>query len=145
MVEGFIAFAQKMELEKLIPVIREGVRRFEESEYPRIIAQVCAAADAAVKSAAGAFAEPGGQGEPSTPAADSSTGSSKDKPQGQAGDAQEPSQPQPAPKVEIISIRSARVPFDKPLLTSEADVDTYLDSMRKTLLEEIRKGKRIQI
>lgn len=143
MAEGFVAFAQKMELEKLIPVIREGVRRFEESEYPRIITQVCAAADAAVRSAAGASVQPGRQGEPSTPPADSSPASSKDKPQALAGDVQEPSQH--APKVEIVSIRSVKVPFDKPLLTSEADLDTYLDSTRKTLLEEIRKGKRIQI
>ena len=143
MVEGFVAFSQKMELEKLIPVIREGVRRFEESEYPRIITQVCAAANAAVKSAAGAPAQPGGQGGSSTPPADSSPASSKDKPQARTGDVQEPSQY--APKVEIVSIRSVKVPFDKPLLTSEADLDTYLDSTRKTLLEEIRKGKRIQV
>jgi hypothetical protein len=37
------------------------------------------------------------------------------------------------------------VPFDKPLLSDEADVDTYLNAMRKTLLDELRKGKRIQI
>ena len=145
MAEGFVAFTQKTELEKLIPVIREGVRRFEESEYPRIIAQVCAAADAAVKTAAGALAPPDGQSEPSAPPAASPPLSSTGKPQGQAGGGQGVPQPQPAPKVEIVSIRSVKVPFDKPLLTSEADLDTYLDSTRKTLLEEIRKGKRIQI
>jgi hypothetical protein len=58
---GFAQFAQDIELERLIPVIREGVRRFEESEYPRIIAQVYAGADAAIKSAAGEFAQPGGR------------------------------------------------------------------------------------
>jgi hypothetical protein len=48
--------------------------------------------------------------------------------------------------VEIISIRTVKVHLDNNnMLTSEADVETYLASMRKTLLEEIRKGKRIQI
>ncbi|MDR3361375.1 MAG: BREX system P-loop protein BrxC [Desulfovibrio sp.] len=142
LVAGFTRFAKEIELEKLIPVIQNGIRRFEESEYPRIIAQVCAAADAAVKTAAGALVPPDGQGEPSAPSADSSSASPQGKPS-QAGKVQEA--PQPAPKVEIVSIRSVKVPFDKPLLTSEADLDTYLDSTRKTLLEEIRKGKRIQI
>ena len=33
----------------------------------------------------------------------------------------------------------------KAWLADEADVDRYLDSMRRALLEEIRKGKRIQV
>ncbi len=141
--EGIIDFAQKMELEKLIPVIREGVRRFEESEYPRIIAQIYMAADATIRSAGAAIVQPGGQDEPSIPSAEPLSGASGDKPHGQTGNVQTASQP--APKVEIISIRLTSVPFDKPLLVSEADVDTYLESMRQTLLEEIRQGKRIQV
>ena len=37
------------------------------------------------------------------------------------------------------------MPFDKAWLADEADVEHYLESMREALLEEIRKGKRIQI
>ena len=38
-----------------------------------------------------------------------------------------------------------QVPFDKAWLADESDVEHYLKSMRKALLKEIRKGKRIQI
>ncbi|MDO8948566.1 MAG: hypothetical protein Q7U88_15645 [Desulfocapsaceae bacterium] len=41
--------------------------------------------------------------------------------------------------------RSVRVSFDKPWLADESDVERYLDSMRKSLLVKIKKGKRIQI
>ena len=138
---GFIKFSKEVELEKLIPVIREGARRFEESEYPLIIAQVCVAADAAAKSVGNALVQAVAQSGESAPPA-SPSGATLQAPNGGTPPA---TQPQAAAKVEIISIRATKVPFDKPLLTNEADVDTYLSSMRKTLLEEIRKGKRIQI
>jgi len=48
-------------------------------------------------------------------------------------------------QVEYISSRSVKVPFDRAWLASETDVDRYLKSMREALLDEIRKGKRIQI
>jgi hypothetical protein len=38
-----------------------------------------------------------------------------------------------------------KVPFEKAWLADETDVDRYLQSMREALLEEIRKGRRIQI
>lgn len=138
---GFSQFAQDIELEKLIPVIREGVRRFEESEYPRIITQVCAVADAATKSAAQALVQAGSQA--NRPPQDHPS-SSETPPLGTSGETP------PAPlhdtaKVEIISIKTTKVPFDKPLLSDEADVESYLKAMRETLLEEIRQGKRIQI
>jgi len=38
-----------------------------------------------------------------------------------------------------------KVSFDKAWLADEADVERYLESMREALLDEIRKGKRIQI
>ena len=41
--------------------------------------------------------------------------------------------------------RNINIAFDKAWLVNENDVDTYLEAMRKALIEEIRKGKRIQI
>ena len=41
--------------------------------------------------------------------------------------------------------RNINIAFDKAWLVNENDVDTYLEAMREALLEEIRKGKRIQI
>ena len=52
---------------------------------------------------------------------------------------------QPAPRIEYVPSRSVKVSFDKAWLADETDVERYLESMREALLEEIRKGKRIQI
>lgn len=48
-------------------------------------------------------------------------------------------------QIEYIHSRQLRVSYDKALLVDEKDVDCYLESMREALLDEIRKGKRIQI
>ncbi|WP_430228629.1 BREX system P-loop protein BrxC [Nitrosomonas communis] len=50
-----------------------------------------------------------------------------------------------APKTEYIYARQLRIPYDKAWLADESDVNRYLEFMREALLEEIRKGKRIQI
>ena len=57
----------------------------------------------------------------------------------------EPSTRVAEPTVEYISTRKISVSFDKAWLANEADVDHYLESLREAFLEEIRKGKRIQI
>ena len=49
------------------------------------------------------------------------------------------------PRIEYVPSRSVKVAFDKAWLADEADVDSYLKSMREALLNEIRKGKRIQV
>jgi len=41
--------------------------------------------------------------------------------------------------------RNINIAFDKAWLVNENDIESYLEAMRKALLEEIRKGKRIQI
>jgi hypothetical protein len=47
--------------------------------------------------------------------------------------------------IEFISYQSVSVDFDKAWLADETDVDGYLAAMRKALLIEIQRGKRIQI
>lgn len=49
------------------------------------------------------------------------------------------------PRPEYIPARKITVAFNKVYLVDERDVDRYLKSMREALLEEIRKGKKIQI
>ncbi|TGQ80136.1 BREX system P-loop protein BrxC [Mesorhizobium sp. M8A.F.Ca.ET.207.01.1.1] len=49
------------------------------------------------------------------------------------------------PPVTFISHTSLSVPFDKAFIETEADVDSFLESMRKSLLAEIRSGKRITV
>jgi hypothetical protein len=51
----------------------------------------------------------------------------------------------PEPHIEYVPSRVIKVSFEKAWLADETDVDRYLESMREALLEEIRKGKRIQI
>jgi hypothetical protein len=47
-------------------------------------------------------------------------------------------------KVEYISQKDLEVDFDKPFLEDEADVDGYLEALRRVLLKAIRSNKRIR-
>ena len=49
------------------------------------------------------------------------------------------------PRVEYVHSRQVKVAYDKAWLADETDVDQYLDSLREALMEEVRKGKRVQI
>jgi hypothetical protein len=101
--------------QRLIAVIRDSLRRFEDEEYPRLLASI--------ESVPEPEKEPVPYGSPV----------SKDKPKVAEN----------TPR--IIAARTIRVAFDKPWLVEEADVERYLEAMRQALLIEIRKGKRIQI
>lgn len=48
-------------------------------------------------------------------------------------------------KSNTVLSRNINIAFDKAWLVTESDLEIYLEAMRKALLEEIRKGKRIQI
>jgi hypothetical protein len=50
----------------------------------------------------------------------------------------------PAPQApSYIKADQIKVSFDKPYLSDDADVDQYLEEMKKTLLAEIRAGKKV--
>lgn len=51
--------------------------------------------------------------------------------------------PAPAPQPTYINASEIKVGFVKPYLTEEADVEQYVDAMKKTLLEQIRAGKKV--
>jgi hypothetical protein len=104
----------------LIAVLRDSLRRFEDNDYPRLLAKTAAWARPPDPAPEGPAA-PKPSGAPPAPTA------------------------APEPTVAYVSGRSLKVPFDKAWLANEADIDRYLASMRQALLEEIRKGKRIQI
>ena len=53
--------------------------------------------------------------------------------------------PAPEPRIEYVPGSAVKVSFGKAWLADETDVDRYLEAMREALLEEIRKGKRIQV
>lgn len=113
-----------IERQKLIAVIRDTLRRFEESEYQRLLSQMTTWAQPAPTPEP--VPEPGGTATPDEGA--------------------KPTPPiKPEPRIEYVPSRAVKVPFNKAWLADETDVDRYLKSMREALLEEIRKGKRIQI
>lgn len=120
----FNEFNAAIERQKLIAVIRDTLRRFEESDYQRQLSQMTTWAQPAPMPKPAP--EPGG-----TTIAD---------------EGEKPTPPTtPEPRIEYVPSRAVKISFEKAWLADETDVDRYLEAMREALLEEIRKGKRIQI
>ncbi|KHK01142.1 BREX system P-loop protein BrxC [Desulfovibrio sp. TomC] len=120
----FSEFNATIERQKLIAVIRDTLRRFEESEYQRLLSQMTSWAQTAPTP---------------EPAPEPDGSATKDE-------GAEPTPPaKPEPHIEYVLSRTLKVTFDKAWLADATDVERYLESMRESLLEEIRKGKRIQI
>ncbi|SDZ14024.1 BREX system P-loop protein BrxC, partial [Nitrosomonas sp. Nm58] len=108
----FNEFNAAIERQKLIAVIRDTLRRFEEQDYPRLLVKL------------------------SEPQMDTDGHREKNN--------KENIHVNPCESV-VQNLRSVKVSFDKAWLADETDVERYLESMREALLDEIRKGKRIQI
>jgi hypothetical protein len=119
--KSFADCSGQVEKQTLIAVIRDTLRRFEETEYPQLLSRISAWSQVKVKPAAPA---PGDFKPSSTPETVTST---------------------TEPPIHYVTSRSVRVSFDKPWLADESDVERYLDSMREALLTEIRSGRRIQV
>jgi energy-coupling factor transporter ATP-binding protein EcfA2 len=125
LVQPFELFDTNIEQQKLIAVIRDTQRRFEETEYQRLLSRLTI------------WAQP-------TPEPERTPEAETDGEQaGVISPAQ--SQPRDPTPIQYVPSRSVRVSFDKAWLADESDVERYLKSMREALLDEIRKGKRIQI
>jgi hypothetical protein len=121
----FDAFNAAIERQQLIAVIRDTLRRFEESAYQSLLSQMSSWAQPA-PAAPRPAPKPGGNTTPH--------------------DGVKPTPPTVADlRIEYVPSRSVKVSFDKAWLADETDVERYLESMRDALLDEIRKGKRIQI
>ncbi len=125
LIRPFDEFGTGIERQQLIAVIRDTRRRFEEDDYQRLLSQMAS------------WAQPAPTPEPAPGAGQTA------KP---PYDAAKPKQPAVAERrIEYVSSRAVAVAFDKAWLADESDVERYVESMRKALLDEIRKGKRIQI
>jgi hypothetical protein len=99
-------------------MIRDQARRFEDMEYPGLVAQIdqwSRPVDTGTKTGSTANG---------TATGDSTTS---------------------APQPKIVQSRSIAVQFDKALLADEADLQRYLDALRDAWLKEIQAGKRVQI
>jgi len=106
----FDEFLAAVEKQTLIAVIRDSLRRFEETDYPQLLEKV------------------------------SSQASNRSKPKNAVKGGQV-AEPEPA----VTTLHSLKVPFKGAWLADTSDVEQYLESMRETLLTEIRNGKRIQV
>lgn len=51
----------------------------------------------------------------------------------------------PAPAPQMVAVRTLSVPFDKLTISSEEDIDAYVENMRKTLKDALASGKRISV
>jgi len=120
----FNEFNAAIERQKLIAVIRDTLRRFEESDYQRLLSQMTS------------WAQPAPTPEPAPEPGETAKPDEGTKPTPPV---------KPEPRIEYVPSRSVKVSFDKAWLADETDVERYLESMREALLDEIRKGKRIQI
>jgi hypothetical protein len=105
----------EVERQRLIAVIRDILRRFEDEDQPLLLSKI----ESWSKSAdSGADYKP-------------PVGKDKDK----IAD----------PPFQFVPARSIHVPFDKPWLAEESDVDRYLEALKKALMEQLANGKRVQI
>jgi hypothetical protein len=112
----FMEFDSDIERQKLIAVIRDTLRRFEERDYQRLLSQMTL------------WTQP--------------TPTPEQGPQNGGGTAI----PRVAePSIRYVPSRALVISYGKAWLADESDVDGYLKAMREALLEEIRKGNRIQI
>ncbi|MFN5514420.1 MAG: BREX system P-loop protein BrxC [Cyanobacteriota bacterium] len=111
-------FETEIARQTVVDVIQNRAKRFEEQDYPRLLAQLLDV------------------GKPSTLA----------NPQPDVGDPSSGGgTPAADPQGQYVVYRSVQVTFAKAWLTDEADVDDYLRATREALLAEIRQGKRIQV
>ncbi len=112
--QDFDRFLQGLENQRLIAVVRDTARRFDEEDYPRLVDLMVA------------MAEPGP--EPQT----YPDGSPEERPKIKEQ------------QFQTVDVRSVPVVFDKLWLENEQEVDRYLDMLRQALLQEIKSGKRLR-
>ncbi len=130
----FDLFPEKVQNQELIAVVRDTLRRFEETDYQRLVSQVVEWAEA-------------GRVEP-VPVSIKGEKTGEGEDFGSAGKREEKGEEKekkPLPRVESVPIREVRVSFDKAWIADEADVEKYVEAMRDALLAEIGKGRRIHI
>jgi hypothetical protein len=116
MVQPFQRAVESITGQKRIAMIRDLQRRFEDQDYPQLLAQL------------ESWSRPAEPKQPTPPSGSSTLPVAT-----------------PATQPQIVAARSIAVPFDKAWLADEADLNRYLDALRQAWLNEISAGKRVQI
>lgn len=118
---AFEAAKQKINDQSLIAMIRDAANAFENEQYSELLQRI---------------------EEWHTPP------QSPDKPLDEPIDGPfiaEPKRQPYAAKPIIVGSRELSIAFEKPLLESEADIDAYLDSYKKVLLDTVKQGKKVRV
>jgi hypothetical protein len=143
---------RQIERQTLVAVIRDTLRRFDETEHMEAVekltewaAQAVASAEAQRRAAEPAV-EPKATPKPQSerkPAVPYVVVPSVDVPSEDTTHVAAPSVA--APSVEYVAQSAVQVPFARPWLADEGDVDAYLGVLRQALLGVIKAGKRVRI
>ena len=110
--------------ERLIAVIKDRTRYFEEEGYQKLLGKMVALATQKSAPADDSQQPPGSQDE--------------DENRGQPHEVKESA-------ADYVHTRNLRVAFDKAWLADEGDVDRYLNALREALLVEVQQGRKVQI
>jgi hypothetical protein len=126
--EPFAEARRALQGQKRIAMIRDQLRHFEESRFSQLLLQL---------EQWGKPAQPA-----PAPAAQPAAGApAAGEPQAAVTLAPWPAAPEP----KVVPARTIRVDYAKAWLTSEADLDDYLNKQREAWLKEIQAGNRVQI
>lgn len=126
--EPFAEARRALQGQKRIAMIRDQLRHFEESRFSQLLVQL---------EQWGKPAQP-----VPAPAAQPAAGASAaGEPKATATVAPKPTTPEP----KVVPARTIRVDYAKAWLTSEAELDDYLNKQREAWLKEIQAGNRVQI
>lgn len=126
--EPFAEARRALQGQKRIAMIRDQLRHFEESRFSQLLVQL---------EQWGKPAQPA-----PAPAAQPAAGApAAGEPQATATVAPKPATPEP----KVVPARTIRVDYAKAWLTSEAELDDYLNKQREAWLKEIQAGNRVQI
>lgn len=126
--EPFAEARRALQGQKRIAMIRDQLRHFEESRFSQLLMQL---------EQWGKPAQPA-----PAPAAQPAAGASAaGEPKATATGAPKPATPEP----KVVPARTIRVDYAKAWLTSEAELDDYLNKQREAWLKEIQAGNRVQI
>lgn len=127
--EPFADARRALPSQKRIAMIRDQLRHFEETRFSQLLMQLeqwakpAAPEPAPATTPAPGTPMPGNDGQPTdTPAA-------------------KPAQAEP----KVVPARSIRVDYAKAWLSSEAELDDYMNKQREAWLKEIQAGNRVQI
>lgn len=126
--EPFAEARRALQGQKRIAMIRDQLRHFEESRFSQLLVQLEQWGKPAQLAPA-----PAAQPAAGAPAAG--------EPQATAALAPKPATPEP----KVVPARTIRVDYAKAWLTSEAELDDYLNKQREAWLKEIQAGNRVQI